>query len=114
MIQDDIKSYIDSKLGLLRVFTEEATNLIKKVPVQINGIIINAGDKTTLNDFFENEVVYLGLFDDYMQFQIGQDNNLFESSIYTNEFKKINDNRILTIHQLGTARDYIFLNGKWK
>jgi len=49
-----------------------------------------------------------------MQFKIGEDNNLFENSIYTNEFKKIDDNRILTIHQLGTARDYIFLNGRWK
>jgi len=29
-MNNDIKSYIDNRLGLLRVFTKEATNLIKK------------------------------------------------------------------------------------
>lgn len=112
-MNNDIKSYIDNKIGLIRVFNENALALIKKESVSINDIVLNAGDKTTLNDFFESEVIYLGVFDDYLQFQIGKDNNLFESSIYTNEFKKIDENRILTIHQVGTARDYFFKNGTW-
>jgi len=111
---DEIKEYIDSKIGLIRVFTEEALNLIEKESVSINGVELQPNDKTTLNDFFEREVTFLGFYDGWIQFKIGEDNNLFERSIYTNEFKKIDENRIVTIHKLGTARDYIYLNGRWK
>jgi len=115
MIQEnDIKSYIDTGIGLIRVFKAEALSHIEKVEVSINGTTLKAGDKTTLDNFFSEEVIYLGVYDGYMQFQVGKDNNLFESSIYTNEFKKIDENRILTIYQLGTARDHFFKDGVWK
>ncbi len=110
----DIKAYIDTEIGLIRVFEENDLSLIEKENTVINGTVLKAGDKTTLNDFFEKEVIYLGHYNGYMQFQVGKDVSLFGTKIYTNEFKKIDDNRILTIFKLGTARDFIYKNGAWK
>ncbi len=111
---EDIKSYIDSKIGLIRVFNNESIHKIQKEDVFIGGNVLKAGSKTTLNNFFNEEVIYLGMFDGWMQFQIGEDDNLFEHQIYTNEFKKITEQRMLSIYQIGTARDYLFKNGEWK
>lgn len=113
-MDESIKSYIDSQIGLIRVFNTKNIIHIKKEDISLGGNIIKAGSKTTLNNFFNEEVVYLGLYEDWMQFQVGEDNNLFEHQIYTNEFKKIDDERILSIYQIGTARDFLFKDGVWK
>lgn len=113
-MDDEIKSYIDAKIGLIRVFNSNNIKNIKSEDISIGGNILKAGTKTTLNNFFNEEVIYIGTYDGWMQFQIGEDDNLFEHQIYTNEFKKISDERMLSIYQIGTARDYLFKNGEWK
>jgi hypothetical protein len=107
-------SIIDRSLGLLRVFTNENIFLIEKESVILNGRELRPNSKTTLDNFFNGEVEYLGTYKGYLQFKIGSDSNLFNDNIWCNEFKKITDTRIMTIYQAGTARDYNFKNGNWK
>jgi hypothetical protein len=99
---------IDSKIGLMRIFNDHELQDIKKDSVILGGATLKVGEKTTLNDFFSANVIYLGIYENYMQFQIGLEVNLFETLIYTNEFKRVDENRIVTIYQLGTARNYDF------
>lgn len=110
----EIKKLIDGKIGLIKVFDEENISCISPETVTLGGEVLFAGQKTTLNDFFNSEVVYLGIHERYMQFKIGEQHDLFSHEIWTNEFKKIDENRIMTIYSHGTARDFIFKNGVWK
>lgn len=105
---------IDSQLGIVNIFRDDELNMIKKTSVCIGGKTLASGDKTSLNGFFNGEIEYLGLYDGYMQFVIGEFPNLLGTAIFTSSFKKITDTRIVTIYQVGTARDYHFKNGIWK
>ena len=110
-----MKSTIDSKIGIINIFTEnEADTLIEKTDAFLGETVLTPGTRTTLNGFFNGDVVYLGIYDEHLQFKIGENSDLFGFEIWTNAFKKINDNRICTVYQLGTARDYIYRNGVWK
>lgn len=109
-----IRKLIDGKIGLIKVFDEETIECISPDTVTLCGETLFAGQKTTLNDFFNAEVIYLGMHDSYMQFKIGEYHDLFSHEIWANEFKKIDENRIMTIYAHGTARDFIFKNGVWK
>ncbi|CAA6821450.1 MAG: Unknown protein [uncultured Sulfurovum sp.] len=100
----------------MRIFNNDELQGIKKDSVVLGGATLQAGEKTTLNDFFNGEVTYLGIYEDYLQFEIGKEVNLFETLTYTNEFSRVDENRILTIYQAGTARNYDFKReqGYWK
>ncbi len=111
---EETDSYIVSKIGRIRIFNERTISQIKKESVELAGVVIEPDSMTTLNDFFDGEVKYLGTYKGWLQFQAGEDTNLFDSEIYTSEFKKVTDHRILNIYQIGTARDYHFKNGIWK
>ena len=110
-----MQTIIDSKIGLINIFNqEEIDRLIEKQTISLNGKKLEPNTHTTLDDFFNGEVEYLGMHDGYMQFKIGEENNLFENTIWVNSFKKIDEKRIVTVYQAGTARDYNFKNGEWK
>lgn len=109
-----IEKYIDNKIGLIKIFNSNNISEIDPVETTLGDTTLIPNTKTTLNDFFNQEVVYLGIHEDYLQFKIGEEVDLFGDKIYTNEFKKINDHRIMTIYQVGTARDYNFKKGIWK
>ena len=111
---DKVINYIDRSIGLIKVFNDTNLSLIKKESVSLAGTIINPGEKTTLNGLFNAEVNYLGTHDGLMQFQIGEESDLFENKIWTSEFKRIGEERIMNIYQLGTARDYFYKNEIWK
>ena len=111
---NNVSKYIDSKIGLIKIFNESGLNEIEEVEITLANHTLKPNDETTLNEFFNEPVVYLGLHDGYMQFKVGQEENLFDSNTYTSEFKKISENRIMNIYQVGTARDYNFKNGIWK
>ncbi len=105
---------IDSKLGLIKVFNQDNINEISEESIILNDMTLIPGCKTTLNDFFNAEVTYLGIHEYYMQFKVGEQDDLFGKQIWCNEFKKIDNKRIVTVYQSGTAKDYIFKNGVWK
>ena len=113
-MNDSPLKIVDSKLGLLSVFNQDNIHLIEKKSFVLGGIELIPGQKTSLHNFFNDDVIYLGFYEDFLQFQIGIDYNLFETLFWCNEFKRINENHILTIYQLGTARNYQFKNGFWK
>jgi len=105
---------IDPKLGLVFIYLSNELNCIHQINSTINNSILSPGDKTTLDGFFDDFVTYLGIYDGYLQFEIGQSIDLFEHKIYVNAFKKIEENRIVTVYSPGTARDYIYKNGFWR
>jgi len=107
-------SLIDSKIGLINVFNQDNIFLIEKQNIFLGDFLLTPDCKTTLNNFFNDFVTYLGVYKGRLQFQIGLEINLFETVIWCNEFKVIDFNRIMTVYQLGTARDYNFINGCWK
>lgn len=113
-MMQEVKKIIDGKIGLIKVFDDENIKCISPKTVTLGGNALVAGQKTTLHDFFNGEVVYLGIHEGYMQFKIGEQRDLFSHEIWTNEFKKIDENRIMTIYSHGTARDFIFKNGVWQ
>jgi hypothetical protein len=110
-----MKTIIDSKIGLINIFNvDELDTLIDKREMLLNGKTLIPNGKTSLDGFFDEDVEYLGLYDGYMQFKIGEEVNLFNSSVWVSSFKKLTEQRIMTIYQAGTARDYNFKNGAWK
>lgn len=109
-----MESYIDAKIGMVKIFNQEDLKAIEKVETIIGNNILKPDDETNLNNFFNQKVTYLGLHDGFIQFKIGEDSNLFDNLIYTSSFKKISENRIMNIYKSGSARDYIFRNGIWK
>lgn len=110
-----MQTVIDAKIGLINIFkADEIDTHIEKINTSLNGYILKPNTKTNLDDFFNGEVEYLGICNGYMQFKIGEDNDLFGATVWVNSFKKITDTRICTVYQAGTARDYNFKNGEWK
>ena len=105
---------ITNKYGLIKVIENGKYPKINKVNNTIAGITLEVDKKTTMNGFFNGEVVYLGEFDGYLCFEIGRIRNLFGEKVYLNFFKKIDNNTIVAVYQAGTARDYTFRNGRWK
>lgn len=110
-----MESIIDSKIGLINIFkADEIDTHIEKTDTSLNGYTLKPNTKTNLDDFFNGYVEYLGIFNGYMQFKIGEDNDLFGTTIWVNSFKKITETTIMTIYQQGTARDYNYKNGRWR
>lgn len=110
-----MQTIIDAKIGLINIFNlDEIDTHIEKIDTSLNGYTLKPNIKTNLDHFFNSEVEYLGICNGYMQFKIGEENDLFGATVWVNSFKKITDTRICTVYQPGTARDYIFKNGIWK
>lgn len=104
-------------LGIISDSNENENDFIQDTSFLINGIQMNPGEKTTLFGMFEKEVKFVGsLTEDAkcMVFYLGQVNDLFESKKYYSCFYWIAENRILNKYQEYTARDFLFVNGKWK
>ena len=106
--------YIDSIVGSVNIFEKESLSLIVPEIVFLGNSNLIPGEKTTLNDFFNQSVEFLGIYEDKLQFNIGTYKDLFEDLVYCNSFKKIDDKCFVNIYRLGTARSYIFKNGVWK
>ncbi len=115
---EELNYFISPVHGMVYVIQDNQLEKIENKSIQVNNVVFNTGDKTTFFNLFSEEVVYLGLYDDWMLFQIGKKVNLFESLIYANGFYKVDENRIMNIYQKGTARDYVYkeVNGvfQWK
>lgn len=108
-----VQTIIDSKIGTINIFDKDDLNLIQKLDIELVTGVLRAGEHTTLSNFFNSPVVFLGVYQNYLQFEIGKDANLFNTTIWCNAFKKIDKETLLTSYQSGTIRDYRFKNGKW-
>ena len=75
------------------------------------------GTYTDLFGMFYDKVRFVGSLKDdstVMCFHLGNDTNLFESKSYYSCFYYISEYRILNKYKEHTARDYNFINRKWK
>lgn len=97
----------------------EIYNQINQTPISLNNKIINPGTKTSLDNHFCREVKYLGvkinnLDTEELIFELGYSEYLFNKTFYYQSIFKISENRIMEIFKKASARDFIFINGKWK
>ena len=104
---------IDSKIGRINVFYngEEKSIIDSNIePIQlISGEVLVANTKTSLNDFFSEEVLFLGKIGNQLQFVIGEERDLFNETLYCQSLSLVGDDMFINIYQIGTARDY-----RWK
>ena len=70
--------------------------------VTINGVIINPGEETTLNDHFCRPLRYLGIKDEKeMIFYIGCQRSLFDGEYYYQSVIRVDENRIFELFAHG-------------
>lgn len=112
----ELNYFISPVHGIVYVIEDNELSKIENKSIQVNNVVFNTGEETTFFDLFNSPVIYLGLYDEFMLFKIGEEVNLFESLTYANAFCKIDENRIMTVYQAGTARDYVYkeVKGVWQ
>lgn len=112
----ELNYFISPVHGIVYVIEDNELSKIENKSIQINNVVFNTGEETTFFDLFNSPVIYLGLYDEFMLFKIGEEVNLFESLTYANAFCKIDESRIMTVYQAGTARDYVYkeVKGVWQ
>ena len=107
-------------LGIIMDESEDESNYIGKTNIIINGVEITPGQKTTLFGMFDQDVTYCGILKDdpanslCMVFLLGNHADLFDHKRYYACFYWITPTRILNIYKEGSARDFIYVDGKWK
>jgi hypothetical protein len=98
----------------LGIISAEKINCIDKVSVQFEFGELVPGQKTDLQGMYEEPLEYLGLLQNESQkvmvFYIGYHGGEF----YYYCWYYINEKRIANKYKEGTARDYNWINGKWK
>ena len=119
-----IEEFIDRAEGLC-VKSDTKEELYKyfnnKTPLVIESesVPINAGEKTTLGDFFNEPLEYLGKAEDHTSgFYLGNDRkkDLFkdETKHYAECILVLNPQRIFAMTRPGQGRDFNWKNNKWK
>lgn len=104
-------------LGIIMDDLENESDYIDEGWMPIVGTKLNSGDKTKLFGFFTREVVFVGTLKDNpkcMVFLLGNDSDLFDSKRYYACLYWITPTRIVNKYKEGTARDFIYKDGKWK
>ncbi len=98
----------------LGIISAEKLNFIDKVSVQFEFGTFIPGQKTDLQGMYEEPLEYLGLLKNETQkvmvFYIGE----VQRKYYYSCWYYINEKRIANKYKEGTARDYNWINGKWK
>lgn len=83
----------------------------------VNGEVLTPGTMTTLSGLYSEPLQYMGTLKDdtkCMVFKLGDESNLFDTKIYYSCIYWITELRVANKYKEGTARDFIFKNGKWK
>jgi len=109
-----IETIYDSKMGTLTLFPFERIEEIEPIDIELVTGNIKAGESTDLNGFFSQEVVYLGMYANQLQFKVGESIDLFDRTIWCNSFSKVNESCLVTCYQAGTARDFQWKRGAWR
>lgn len=106
-------------LGIMMSSDENKLDFIEEKSTKILGSVIVPGTKTTLSNYFLNPVEFVGFVrgeKDCMCFYLGENQpDLFGTSIkYFKCIYRISQSRIVDKFKEGTARDFQWINGKWK
>lgn len=104
-------------LGLILDSEETEEKYIKPKAFLINGQELKPNDMTDLFGLFDKPVRYAGALKgegNCMCFELGSDGNLFGSKTYYSCFYWLQEDRLLNKYTPNSARDYRYVNGKWK
>jgi hypothetical protein len=104
-------------LGIILDIGEKESEYFNNDSFKINGQILIHGAKTTLFGMFDKPVRFVGALKDdpkRMVFHLGDHADFFDSKRYYSCFYWIAENRICNKYSELSARDFIFVNGKWK
>ena len=85
--------------------------------VTLHGVTIEAGDNTKLDDMFTHNVRYVGRLigdENCLVFYAGTEFSLFGKVDYYYCFMNVNENRICNKYSYFSARDFNWINNKWK
>jgi hypothetical protein len=101
-------------LGIILNDGENEYDFILEKSFTINGSLLNPGDNTELGGMFDKPVKYVGALNEgnhnCMVFYLGLDKNYH----YYSCFYWITENRIANKYKENTARDFNWVNGKYK
>ena len=106
--------------GIIMASTETESDYIAKTNIMVLDTEITPGQKTTLSGMFTSEVTYCGILRDEptispcMVFLLGDHADLFAKIRYYACLYWISPTRLVNKYKEGTARDFIWKNGKWK
>ena len=104
--------------GIICNTEKEIEQIIEKVNITINNVVIEPCTLTDLSGFFLEKIKYLGLLKNenhkVMVFLLGYDTDLFEKKIYLKTYFKIANNRIADKYSCLGCRDFNFVNNEWK
>lgn len=106
-----------SGLGMVLEPNDDDSDFIGTNSYLVNGVLISPGDFTDLFGMFKEPVQYSGNLlskKNCMVFYLGDDTDLFAAKRYYSCFYYINEKRIANVYKRGTARDFNWINGKWK
>lgn len=88
--------------------SKEFENILTKSSLQVDGLEVNVGEKTTLYDWFNSPVIFCGFLNDKEAvFYLGEgDSTLFEAGAFYYDLTFIiTQNRIGKSYSSGTFRD---------
>lgn len=104
-------------LGVILDNNDNEKNIFDPIPVLLHGEILEPGQFTSLDGLFNEKLRFVGFLKNeknVMCFFIGEEKDLFSNIRYYYCFFYINENRIANKYKEGTARDYNWINNKWK
>ena len=104
----------DSQLGTLTMFPSSKLEEIKKEDITLITGKIKAGQLTDLDGFFSEEVIYLGIYEEQLQFKVGESKDLFDHDTWCNSFTVIDEETLTACYQAGTLRDFRWKKGEWR
>lgn len=102
----------------LGIISDEKINCIDAISVQFSFGEIVPGQMTDLKGMYSTTIEYIGLLQNepqkVMVFYLGSDSTIFGIKHYYACWYYISETRIVNKYKEGTARDYNWINGKWK
>jgi hypothetical protein len=83
--------------------------------IKVAGEILIAGTFTSMSGYFKESLKYCGVLDNNkLVFEIGTDEDIFESKTYYQIINRISQYVLFEKYGERHGRDYRWINGKWK
>lgn len=114
------KKTIFSKGGGMGIISDKGPNHPKITPekIQLHGVELNPGDLTTLDGYFNGNVMYVGLMKNenhkVMCFYLGKTVDIFQELHYYNCLIHITETKIVNKFTHSSARPFEWNGSQWK
>ena len=105
-------------MGIILDINEREDDFIQEEEIKVAGVTLVPGELTDLLGIFITPIRYCGLEKNVetknMIFHTGNSGDLFEQKKYYYCFIWLSETRIFNCYTYGTARDFNWINNKWK